>query len=124
MDYLSIICEGNSMVWATGHFCYSLAKEIGGHQGRGESVVGGPIAKLAVAIVAPSKHLSIYTAAGKLSFMLSQWLMFYKQIRRSGPHIIYSLGSALLLLDITGYGLFKCQLWKTAAYKERIAKRK
>lgn len=72
MDYLSISCEGNSVVGATGHLCHSLAKEIGGDQGRSQSVVGGSIAKLAVAIVAPSKHLSIYIAARKLSFMLSQ----------------------------------------------------
>lgn len=65
------------MVGATGHLCHSLAEEVGGHEGRGQSVVGGPIAQLAVAIVAPGKHLSIYTAASKLSFMLSQWLMFH-----------------------------------------------
>lgn len=51
------------MVGPTGHFCHSLTEEVGGHQGRGQSMVGGPIAKLAVAIVAPSKHLSIYTAS-------------------------------------------------------------
>lgn len=77
ISYLSISCEGNSVVGATGHLCHSLVKEVGGHQGRGQSVVGGPIAQLAVAIVSPSKHFSIYTAASKLSFMLSQWLIFY-----------------------------------------------
>ncbi len=89
IGYLSISCEGNSVVGATGHLCHTLAKEVSRHQGRGQSVVGGPIAQLAVAIVAPSKHLSIYIAAGKLLFMLSQWLIFYQQIR-SSRHMIYS----------------------------------
>lgn len=75
--YLSISREGNSVVGAAGHLRHSLAKEVGGHERRGQAVVGGPIAQLAVAIVAPSKHLSIYTAANKLSFVLSQWLIFY-----------------------------------------------
>lgn len=65
------------MVGATGHLCHSLAKEVGGHQGGGQSVVGGPIAQLAVAIVAPSKDLSIYVTSGKLSLVLFQWLIFY-----------------------------------------------
>lgn len=65
------------MVGATGHLCHSLVKEVGGHQGWGQSVVGGPIAELAVAIVAPGKHLSVYIAPGNLILMLSQWLMFY-----------------------------------------------
>lgn len=42
--YLSISCEGNSVVGATGHLGHTLAKEVGGHQSRGQSVVGGPIA--------------------------------------------------------------------------------
>lgn len=66
------------MVGAAGHLRHSLAEDVGGHQGRGQTVVGGPVAQLAVAVVAPSKHLSIYAAAaGKLSLMLSEWLMFY-----------------------------------------------
>lgn len=59
MYYLSVSCEGDSVVGATGHLCHSLAQEVGGHQGRDEPMVGGPIAQLTVAIVAPSKHLSI-----------------------------------------------------------------
>ena len=66
INHLSISCSGDSVVGATGHLCHPLAQEVGGHQGRGQSVVGGPIAKLAVAIVAPGKHLSIYKAEGKL----------------------------------------------------------
>lgn len=77
IGYLSISCEGNSVMGATGHLCHSLVKEVGGYKGRGQSVVGGPIAQLAVAIVSPGKYLSIYTATGKLSFRLSQWLIFY-----------------------------------------------
>lgn len=76
------------MVRATGHLCHSLAKEVGGYQRRGQSMVGGAITELAVAVVAPSKHLSICRAAGKLLFMLSQWLIFYEEI--SSSHIIYS----------------------------------
>lgn len=48
------------MVGATGHLRHSLAEEVGGDQGRGQSMVGGPVTQLAVAIVAPSKHLTIY----------------------------------------------------------------
>lgn len=44
IGYLSISCEGNSVVGATGHLGHTLAKEVGGHQSRGQSVVGGPIA--------------------------------------------------------------------------------
>lgn len=75
--YLSISCEGNSVVGATGHFCHSLAEEISGHQGRGQPVVGGAISELAVAIVAPGIHFSIYTATSASLLMLSQKLIFY-----------------------------------------------
>lgn len=69
------------MVGATGHLCHSLAKEVCGDQGRGQSVVGGSVAQLAVAIVAPGINLSICTAEGKVPAMLAQWLMFYQQIK-------------------------------------------
>lgn len=59
IGYLSISCEGNSVVGATGYFCHSLAEEVSRHEGRSQSMVGGPIAQLAVAIVAPSKNLSV-----------------------------------------------------------------
>ena len=59
--YLSVGGEGNGVVGATGHLRHSLAEEVGGHEGRGQSVVGGSIAQLAVAIVAPGKNLSIYS---------------------------------------------------------------
>lgn len=65
------------MVGATGHLCHSLAKEVGGHEGRGQSMVGGPIAQLAVAIVAPCKNLSIYKTVGKLFYQVVSWLIFY-----------------------------------------------
>lgn len=74
---LSISREGNSVVGATGHFCHSFAEEVGGHQGRGQPVVGGPVSQLAVAIVAPGIHLSICAAAGTGLATLSQELMFY-----------------------------------------------
>ena len=44
---------------AAGHLRHPLAEEVGGDQGRGQAVVGGPVAQLAVAIVAPRVHLSI-----------------------------------------------------------------
>lgn len=79
----------------TGHFCHSLAEEVGGNQGGCEAMVGGAISQLAVTIVPPRKHLSICmgTASGK-PLMLSQWLMFYVQIRRSG---------GLFLVDINRF---------------------
>lgn len=49
------------MVGATGHFYHSLTQKVSGHEGRGQAVVGGAIAQLAVAIVAPGKNLSIYS---------------------------------------------------------------
>jgi len=70
LAYLSICGEGNSVVGATSHLCHSLAKEVGGHQSRDQSMVGGPISQLAVAIVAPGKYFTIYRAVGKLLFML------------------------------------------------------
>lgn len=57
------------MVGATGHLGHPLAQEVGGHEGRGQSVVGGAIAQLAVTVVAPSKDLSIYRAVDKLFFV-------------------------------------------------------
>lgn len=71
--YLSIRCEGNSMVGATGHISHSLTKEVGGHESRGQSVVGRSIAQLAVTIVAPSKNFSIYKAVDK--YFISKWLL-------------------------------------------------
>lgn len=65
MTYLSITCESYGVVGATGHFCHPLVDEVGGDQGGGQTMVGGPISQLAVAIVAPGKHLPIYTASGK-----------------------------------------------------------
>lgn len=44
IKYLSISCQGNSVVGATGHLCHSLAKEVCGNQGRGQSMIGGSIA--------------------------------------------------------------------------------
>lgn len=58
------------MVGATGHLRHSLAKEVGGHEGRGQSMVGGSIAQLAVAIVAPCKNLSIYKTIRKLLYQV------------------------------------------------------
>lgn len=49
------------MVGSTGHLYHSLTQKISGHEGRGQAMVGGAIAQLAVAIVAPGKNLSIYT---------------------------------------------------------------
>lgn len=60
--YLPIGCQGNRVVGATGHFYHSLTQKVSGHEGRGQAVVGGAIAQLAVAIVAPGKNLSIYSA--------------------------------------------------------------
>lgn len=82
--YLSINREGNGVVGATGHLCHSLAQQVGGNQGRVQAVVGGAVAQLAVAVMAPSKHLSVCGAAGTLSFMSSQWFMFCHSIRSSG----------------------------------------
>lgn len=47
------------MMGATGDLVYSLINEVGGHQGRDQAVVGGAIPQLAVAIMAPGKHLSL-----------------------------------------------------------------
>lgn len=62
--YLSITCEGDSVVGTTGHLRHSLAEEVGGNKGRSQSVVVGPIAQLAITIMAPSINLSIYRADG------------------------------------------------------------
>lgn len=62
---------------ATGHLDHFLTQKVGGHEGRGQAVVGGTIAQLAVAIVSPGKNLSIYIA-GK-STLLFKWLIFYKE---------------------------------------------
>lgn len=64
---------------ATGHLRHPLAEQVGGHEGGGQPVVGGPVAQLAVAIVTPSKHLSIYEAAGKHS--LSEVKVLVGQMR-------------------------------------------
>lgn len=50
------------MVGSTGHLYHSLTLKVSGHEGRGQAMVGGAIAQLAVAIVAPGKNLSVYTA--------------------------------------------------------------
>lgn len=76
MVYLSVTGQSYGVVGATGHFCHPLVDEVGGDQCGDQTMVGGPISKLAVAIVAPGKHLPIYRATGKISFMLSEWLIF------------------------------------------------
>ena len=68
--YLSITCEGDSVVGTTGHLRHSLAEEVGGNKGRSQSVVVGPIAQLAITIMAPSINLSIYRAVRKLFFQI------------------------------------------------------
>lgn len=60
--YLSIGCQGNGVVGSTGHLYHSLTQKVSGHEGRDQAMVGGAIAQLTVAIVAPGKNLSIYTA--------------------------------------------------------------
>ena len=57
--YLSVSGEGDGMVGAAGYLHHLLAEEVGGDQGRYQAMVGGPVAQLAVAIVAPGKHLPI-----------------------------------------------------------------
>lgn len=69
IDYLSISRQGNSVMGATGHLCHSLAEEVGGHEGRGQPMIGGSITQLAVAVVSPSKHLSIYIAVDQQTFI-------------------------------------------------------
>lgn len=64
MRYLSISSEGNGVVGATCHLCHSLAQEVSWHEGRGQPMVGGAVAQLAVTIVAPRINLSIYIAVG------------------------------------------------------------
>lgn len=64
ISHLSISGQSYSVVRTTGHFCHSLVQKVGGHQGRGQAMVGGPIAQLAVSIVAPGENLSIYMKAG------------------------------------------------------------
>lgn len=59
-SYLSISCESDSVVGTTSHLRHSLAEEVGWDQGWCQSMVGGPIAQLAVTVVAPSIHFSIY----------------------------------------------------------------
>ena len=59
MTCLSIGGEGDGVVGAAGHLHHLLVEEVGGDQGRYQPVVGGPVAQLAVAIVAPGKHLPI-----------------------------------------------------------------
>lgn len=71
MTYLSISGEGNGVVRTTGYFCHSLAEEVGRHQGGGQPMVSGPISQLAIAIMTPGKDLTIYTAADKLSYLIS-----------------------------------------------------
>lgn len=50
------------MVGSTGHLYHFFTQKVSGHEGRGQAMVGGSIAQLAVAIVAPGKNFSIYTA--------------------------------------------------------------
>lgn len=82
MTNLSITGEGDGVVGAAGHFCHSLVKEVGWYQGRGQTMVGGPISQLAVAIVAPGVNLTIYTAARTRCFMLVQWLFINENIKK------------------------------------------
>lgn len=60
--HLSVGSQGDGVVGAAGHLRHLLVQEVGGHEGGGQSVVGGPVAQLAVAVVAPSEHLPICRA--------------------------------------------------------------
>lgn len=44
---------------AARHLGHLLVREVGGDQHRGQSLVGGPVPNLTVAIVTPSKQLSV-----------------------------------------------------------------
>ena len=55
---LSIGGEGQGVVRPTGHLFEPLPLQVGGHQCGGGALVGGSIAQLAVAIVAPGVQLS------------------------------------------------------------------
>ena len=60
--YLSVGSEGDGVVRATGHLRHPLVEQVSGDLGWGQAMVGGPISQLAVAVVSPGKHLSVYTA--------------------------------------------------------------
>lgn len=64
--HLSVSSQGDGVVGAAGHLRHLLVQEVGGHEGGGQSVVGGPVAQLAVAVVAPSEHLPICRAVDRL----------------------------------------------------------
>ena len=55
---LSIGGEGQGVVRPTGHLFEPLPLQVGGYQCGGGALVGGSIAQLAVAIVAPGVQLS------------------------------------------------------------------
>lgn len=42
--YLPFACQGNRVVGAAGHLCHSLTQKVSGHEGRGQTMVGGAIA--------------------------------------------------------------------------------
>lgn len=77
------------MVGATGHLGHPLAQEVGGHEGGGQSVVGGAIAQLAVTVVAPSKDLSIYRAADKLFFKAASVVNIF--LRANQLHFLFTM---------------------------------
>lgn len=64
--HLPVGRQGDGVVRAAGHLRHLLAQEVGGHEGGSQSVIGGPIAQLAVAVVAPSEDLPIYRAVDRL----------------------------------------------------------
>lgn len=68
--HLSLGSQGDGVVGAAGHLRHLLAEEVGGHEGGSQSVIGGPVAQLAVAVVAPSKDLPIYRASDRLLSLL------------------------------------------------------
>lgn len=103
------------MMGATGHLGHPLAQEVGGYQGRGEPMVGGAVAQLAVAIVTPSEHLSICKgAAGKVVSMLTQWLMFYQTDKRlSTSHDLQQTLSATDWISHGNGNSFVCDTYMT-----------
>lgn len=59
--YLSISCQSHWMMWATSYFNHLLDQEISTDLDGSNALVGCPIPKLAISIVAPGVNNSIYT---------------------------------------------------------------
>lgn len=64
--HLPLGSQGDGVVGAAGHLGHLLAQEVGGHEGGSQSVIGGTVAQLAVAVVAPCKDLPIYRGLDRL----------------------------------------------------------